>query len=72
MVLTDLTMPQMTGLELAAGLLEVKPRIPVVMMTGFFANLSEDQLRAAGIMEVLLKPVTLNVLSEAIDRILKS
>ena len=72
LVLTDLTMPHMTGLELATCLLEVKPPIPVVMMTGFFANLAEDRLRAAGIKEVLLKPVTLNVLSEAIDRILKS
>ncbi len=72
LVLTDLTMPQMTGLELAASLLEAKLRIPVVMMTGFLANLAEDRLRALEIKEVLLKPVTLNVLSEAIDRVLKS
>ena len=72
LVITDLTMPQMTGLQLAANLLEIEPAIPVIMMSGFLANLSEDQLRAAGIKEVLLKPVTLNVLSVVIDRVLKS
>jgi CheY-like chemotaxis protein len=71
LILTDLTMPKMTGLELASSMLTLNPQIPIILMTGFFANMTPDQIHAIGIKEVLLKPITIHILAEVIDRVLK-
>ncbi|MBK9990023.1 MAG: PAS domain-containing protein [Verrucomicrobia bacterium] len=71
LIITDLTMPHMTGLEFAASALSAKPQIKTLLMTGFADNLTEKELAAAGIVEVLRKPITLNDLGRAIERILK-
>ncbi len=70
LILTDLTMPQLTGLEFARRALAVRPQLPIILMTGFNANLTDEQLAAVGFKYVLLKPVTLKNLSQAIDRLL--
>jgi CheY-like chemotaxis protein len=71
LIITDLTMPHMTGMELATCAIRENPKIPIILMTGFFAKLTDEQLLNAGIQEVLLKPVTLKGLSQTIDRLLK-
>jgi PAS domain S-box-containing protein len=71
LIITDLTMPSMSGLEFAEQVTLLKPGIPIILMTGFFAKLTDAQLAQAGIKEVMLKPVTLKGLSETIDRLLK-
>lgn len=72
LIITDLTMPGMSGLEFAERASQLRPEIPIMLMTGFFTDLTEEQLTKAGIKEVLLKPVTLKGLSDSIDRLLKS
>jgi len=71
LILTDLTMPSMTGLEFTVEALKVSPDLPIILMTGFFANLSPDQVRTIGIKEVLMKPITIRSLAETVDRVLK-
>jgi PAS domain S-box-containing protein len=71
LILTDLTMPGMTGVEFTAGALKVSPRIPIILMTGFFANMTPSQVRANGIKEVLMKPITIRSLGETVDRVLR-
>lgn len=71
LILTDLTMPSMTGLEFTAEALKASPDLPIILMTGFFANLTPDQVRTIGIKEVLMKPITVRSLGETIDRVLK-
>ena len=59
MVLTDYRMPGVNGLDLARTLRQhdATPDIPVVLMSGFRAHVSEDEAQAAGICAVLQKPV---------------
>jgi CheY-like chemotaxis protein len=56
-VLTDESMPDMTGSELAKELLALRPRIPVVLMSGFVTPALSARARSIGVTEVLPKPV---------------
>jgi PAS domain S-box-containing protein len=69
-VVTDTTMPGMTGDVLAAGLLRIQPRLPVLMCTGFSERVSDAQVRAIGVRELLMKPFSLEDLASAIRRAL--
>ena len=71
LILTDLTMPHMTGLEFASCALEARPQTPIILMTGFSASMTSEQIRATGIKEVMIKPITIYNLGEMIDRVLK-
>ncbi|MEJ5360383.1 MAG: PAS domain S-box protein [Desulfobacterales bacterium] len=68
-VVTDLTMPQMNGMQLARRLLEIHPAIPVILCTGFSDQSGEEKARASGIRAFLYKPLTLAELAEALQRV---
>jgi CheY-like chemotaxis protein len=55
-IVTDLTMPGMTGAELAAQAQQLRPGIPVLLLTGHGGDLDEPALRAQGVARVLRKP----------------
>ncbi len=65
-VISDYLMPRMNGLELATALIRVRPDLPVVLVTGFIDNLPEGMIRAAGVREILRKPITARELAEAL------
>ncbi len=69
-VLTDQTMPKMAGLELAAWVREMRPDLPVVIMTGFASRVDPEVAAALAIREVVRKPYSRRELAEAIDRAL--
>jgi FixJ family two-component response regulator len=48
-----------------------KPQMPIVLMTGFSESLTDEQLKLSGIKEVLLKPMTLQGLGRAVERLLE-
>ena len=52
-VLTDMTMPGMTGEELAHRVLAVRPGLPVILTMGFSEGMNESQARRSGIRKVL-------------------
>jgi PAS domain S-box-containing protein len=62
----DLTMPYLTGVELAGKIKEVRPRLPVIVCTGYRRELPEATLKDAGIDRVLLKPVLAEEISHTI------
>ena len=66
LVITDLTMPGMTGDELAVQILRLRPDIPIVLATGYGPALSIDRARQYGISTVLRKPLTLKELTDAL------
>lgn len=67
LVITDLTMPELSGLELSTELKSLCPRIPIIMMTGFGKDIEDDQtLNRHGICKILKKPVRLAELVAAI------
>ena len=70
LLITDMTMPDLTGMELADGVHQEYPGIPIILMTGFFTKQGQEQVQSAGIREVLLKPITMRNLGEAVHRLL--
>ena len=58
LVITDQTMPDMTGMELAGHFLKIRHDIPIILCTGYSNLVSEEKIRAAGIRALALKPLT--------------
>jgi PAS domain S-box-containing protein len=66
LVLTDQAMPDMTGLLLASQLRQIRPELPIILMTGYSVSLTPDVLEAAGVCQLLLKPINLHSLGTAV------
>ena len=66
LVITDLTMPEMNGLELARHLCAIRPSARIVLFSGFTAILTQENLSEAGICRVLDKPVSITTLAEVL------
>jgi CheY-like chemotaxis protein len=71
LVITDQTMPKMTGVELARQLLQRRPGLPVILYTGYSEELTEEIVTAAGIRGLLRKPVDIERLFELLRQLLK-
>jgi len=67
-VVTDLTMPGMTGDTLAQEIRRLRPEMPVVLVTGHVQLVTEERLRETGVSAVLHKPITVEELARALDR----
>jgi len=70
LLVTDMTMPQMTGAELAKRFIEIRADIPIVLCTGFSDLLTEEQAKAIGISEYLMKPITREALAKVVRKIM--
>jgi len=57
LVITDQTMPGMTGIDLARKMLQLRPDLPIILCTGYSSRLSKEQVRAYGIKGFALKPL---------------
>jgi PAS domain S-box-containing protein len=69
LVITDQTMPQMTGLELARELLALRPDLPIVLCTGFSEGLTAERAKNIGIRDFIMKPIVLGDLSRTIRKV---
>lgn len=67
-VVTDQTMPGMAGMEVAAKMFNLRPDVPIIMTTGFSAQVNEEQALAAGIRSFLTKPLKIKALAAEVDR----
>ena len=65
-VITDQTMPNLTGAELSKKLLKIRPDLPIILCTGFSDVVDEDQAKALGIHTYIKKPVVIRELAKAI------
>jgi PAS domain S-box-containing protein len=70
LVITDMTMPHMTGIDLAREILTIRPRIPIILCTGFSETVDEQEIKEMGIRELLMKPVSMRDLALAVHDIL--
>jgi CheY-like chemotaxis protein len=66
LVITDMTMPQLTGDVLSARILKLRPDIPIILYTGYSDRLSQQQANIMGIKKYLKKPVVIQQLAGAI------
>ncbi len=69
-VITDQSMPRMSGLRLAQALHAVRPGLPVIVYTGYAEGLARSELEMAGIRKVLRKPVEPGALEAALAAVL--
>lgn len=72
LVLTDLTMPGITGLELTELIKKERPDLPVVLCTGFSGEVTQDLIERYGISGVLMKPMIASELSRAVASALEA
>ncbi len=70
LVITDQTMPFMSGAELAQELLRSRPGLPIILCTGFSEAVDEQTAKACGIREFVLKPFTTQEMAQTIRRVL--
>ena len=70
LVITDMTMPYMTGDQLAQKMLDIEPNIPIILCTGFNEIITEEKALAMGIQKFVMKPVVKNDLATTIRSVL--
>jgi len=71
LVITDTTMPNMTGIELSNELLAIRPDIPIIVCTGFSELISSEKASEIGIQAYIMKPFIRQEISEAIQKVLE-
>jgi PAS domain S-box-containing protein len=70
LVITDYTMPNLTGMDLAVELLKIRATIPIILCTGHSETVSPEQAKKSGIKAFLMKPLAKQELATAIRRVL--
>lgn len=70
LIITDMTLPNMTGVDLAREILKIRSDIPIILCTGFSENISEEKAKNIGIRKLIMKPVPMVTLSKAIREVL--
>lgn len=70
LVITDMTMPNMTGVELAVGLMKIRPNIPVILCTGYSKKISDETVTEIGIKAITYKPIAKADLARTVREVL--
>ncbi|MBF0289238.1 MAG: response regulator [SAR324 cluster bacterium] len=71
LVLTDYTMPRLTGDRFSMQLLKIRPDLPIIMATGYHKAISEERAKSIGIREFFMKPFDTDKLIHKIQTILE-
>jgi CheY-like chemotaxis protein len=72
LVITDQTMPNMTGDTLARELMHIRPDIPVILCTGYSQAIDPERAQKRGIKAFVMKPILVNDIAAAIRKVLDS
>ena len=70
LVITDMTMPQMTGVTLYEKLMEIRPDIPVILCTGHSSLIDEEKAKRLGVAGYVMKPASMSTIAKAIRKVL--
>jgi CheY-like chemotaxis protein len=70
LVITDMTMPKMTGEKLAEEIMQIRKDIPVILCTGFSRGMDENVARAKGIQAFIMKPIITAVMARTVRKVL--
>ncbi|HEV8548116.1 MAG TPA: ATP-binding protein, partial [Polyangiaceae bacterium] len=69
-LITDLTMPELTGIDLIREVRAIRAELPVVLVSGSTGGISSEELRALGVSELLSKPLSYATLAASLKRAL--
>ncbi|GEM_PF-6323436 len=67
-VISDINMPQLTGIQLSREMLNIRSDIPIILTTGFSEDITPEELCAMGIFDMLMKPLTIHDLAGAVQK----
>ncbi|MBW1703373.1 MAG: response regulator, partial [Deltaproteobacteria bacterium] len=70
LVITDMTMPNMTGDKLAKELMQIRPDIPIILCTGFSKRITEEKAKEIGIKAFVMKPLVMRDLANTVRKAL--
>ena len=70
LIITDYTMPEMTGTDLAKAVMNIRDDIPVILSTGFSEQINEEKAKALGIRAFVMKPIVMSEMAETIRQVL--
>ena len=70
LVITDMTMPHMTGDKLAQELMKIRPDIPVILCTGHSRLVSDEKAKDMGIRAFVMKPILKRAMAETVRKAL--
>ncbi len=70
LMITDMTMPRMTGADLAQKALALRPDLPIILITGFSELIDAEEAARIGIRKYMSKPLSISALAQAIERLL--
>jgi PAS domain S-box-containing protein len=70
LIITDYTMPEMTGTDLTKAVMNIRDDIPVILSTGFSEHINEEKAKALGIRAFVMKPIVMNEMAETIRKVL--
>jgi PAS domain S-box-containing protein len=70
LVITDMTMPHMTGAKLAHELMQIRPDIPIILCTGFSQSINEEQALEIGFRAFIMKPISIETIAKTIRRVM--
>jgi len=68
-VVSDLSMPQMSGIDLAREILQTRPGMPILIASGYIRPEDNERVRSLGLPDLLLKPDTIEELSQSLHNI---
>lgn len=69
LVITDMTMPNMTGKDLAKEMINIRPDIPIILCTGFSEQIDGEKAREIGISAFIMKPIVMRKIAQTIREV---
>ncbi len=70
LLLTDFTMPDLTGMDLARKAWEARPGLPAILMTGYSDKMSREEAQRLGFADFLIKPISTSDIARSIQKAL--
>jgi len=70
LVITDMTMPKMTGVKLSEKLMDIRKDIPIIVCTGHSALVDEEKAKELGLAAYIIKPIDMQETAQIIRKIL--
>jgi PAS domain S-box-containing protein len=72
LVISDLTMPHLTGFQLAEKIKQIKPDTPIILCSGFTSNATKKQIKDSGVSDFITKPINKKELARVVRKALDS
>ena len=70
LIITDMSMPNMTGIKLAKEIKNIKPVVPIIICTGFSDQINEEKCESLGIQGYVMKPIVRKEFAETIREVI--